>query len=252
VRPASTGCTGGAGGIGVATVVIVDDDRLVWEHLQERLGREEDLDCIGVAAAADAARELVLKTQPDLIVLDIMLDEATDPIDLAGQMVRLSPRSRVVVCTAWSDSVRMDSDGEFRQKVRASRSGVVGWISKSRGIREIVAELRVIALWCAKPEGPSQLDRALGDYLRVAGSAYPGDPFHADQGDAGLTPTEARIAAMVARGLEADMTIDEIANSTRLVPGTVRAHMKTIYTKWGVRHQAAFVAEARRRGLLGV
>jgi hypothetical protein len=22
------------------------------------------------------------------------------------------------------------------------------------------------ALWCAKPEGPSQLDRTLGDYLR--------------------------------------------------------------------------------------
>jgi DNA-binding NarL/FixJ family response regulator len=239
------------GVIRVATVVIVDDDRLVCEHLEERLGRGEDLECVGVAYTADTARELVRREQPDLIVLDIMLHEATDPIELSAQMVQLSPHSRVVVCTAWSDNVKLDSDGEFRQKVRASHSGVVGWISKGRGIHEIIAELHAIAWWCARPAGPSQLDVALGDYLRLAGSAYTDDPFHAYQGDARLTPTEARIAAIVARGLEADMTIEEIAKGSRLVLGTIRAHMKTIYAKWGVHGQAAFVAEARRRGLLG-
>jgi len=38
-------------------------------------------------------------------------------------MIRLSPRSRVVVCTAWSDNVKLDGEEEFRQKVRASHSG---------------------------------------------------------------------------------------------------------------------------------
>jgi DNA-binding NarL/FixJ family response regulator len=235
----------------VATVVIVDDDRLVCEHLEEGLGRETDLDCVGVAYTADTARELVRRKQPDLIVLDVMLHEATDPIDLADQMVKFSPPSRVVVCTAWSDNVKLDSEKEFRQKVRASRSGVVGWISKSRGIYEIIAELRAIAHWCANPEGPSRLELALGDYLSVTGSAYQADPFHADQGDAKLTPTEARIAAIVGCGLEADMTIEQIAQSTRIALGTIRGHMKTIYTKWGVHTQPAFVAEAHRRGLLG-
>ncbi len=56
---------------------------------------------------------------------------------------------------------------------------------------------------------------------------------------------------IVARGLEADMTIEEIAKDTRLVPGTIRGHLKTIYAKWGVHTLAGFVAEARRRGLLG-
>lgn len=235
----------------MVTVVVVDDDRLVCEHLEERIGRENDLECVGVAYTADTARELVRREKPDLIVLDIMLHKTTDPIDLAGQMVQLSPRSRVVVCTAWSDNVRLDSEEEFRQKVRASRSGVVGWISKSRGIHEIIAELRGIALWCAKPEGPSPLDLALGDYLHATGSSWQADPFHADQGDAQLTPAETRIAAIVARGLEADMTIEEIAKGTRLVPGTIRAHMRTIYTKWDVHTLAGFGAEARRRGLLG-
>ncbi len=233
------------------SVVIVDDDRLVCEHLEERLDHGQDLHCVGVAYAADSARELVRAEQPDLILLDIMLREAIDPIDLAAELVRLSPGSRVVVCTAWSDRIRLGGEGEFRQKVRASRSGVVGWISKDRGITELIAELRHIAQWCAAPDGPSQLELALGDYLRIAGSVYSADPFSHEQNDARLTPTEARIAAIVARGLEADMTIEEIAKGARFVPGTIRAHMKTIYVKWGVHTQPAFVAEARRRGLLG-
>jgi DNA-binding NarL/FixJ family response regulator len=234
----------------VATVVIVDDDRLVCEHLEERLNRDEELDCVGVAYTADHARELVSSEKPDLIVLDIMLHQPVDPIDLAAEMIQLSPRSRVMVCTAWSDNVRLDSEAEFRQKVRASRIGVVGWISKGRGIREIIAELRSVAAWCEQPEGPSPLDRALGDYLRMAGSTDPADPFGGDQGDSSLTPTEARVVAIVSRGLEADMTIEQIAQSTQLIPGTIRAHLKTIYNKWGVHTQPAFVAEARRRGLL--
>lgn len=233
------------------SVVVVDDDRLVCEHLEERLGHGEDLHCVGVAYTADSARDLVRQQRPDLIVLDIMLREAVDPIDLAAELVRLSPGSHVVVCTAWSDSVRLNGEAEFRQKVRASRNGVVGWISKGRGINELIAELREIARWCVAPDGPSQLELTLGEYLRIAGSAYPADPFAQEQNDARLTPTEARIAAIVARGLEADMTIEEIAKGTRFVPGTIRGHMKTIYAKWGVHTQPAFVAEARRRGLLG-
>lgn len=233
----------------MTTVVIVDDDRLVCEHLEEGLRREEDLECVGIAYTAETARDLVSSKRPDLVLLDVMLRQGVDPIDLADVMVKLSPGSRVVVCTAWSDNVRLDSEREFRQKVRASRSGVVGWISKSRGIHEIVAELRTIALWCARPEGPSRLELALGEYLRVASSAYPADPFHTDQIDTKLTPAEARTAMIVARGLEADMTIEEIAKSTGSVPGTIRGHVKTIYTKWGVHTQPAFVAEARRRGL---
>lgn len=242
---------GELGGICVATVVIVDDDRLVCEHLEEQLGRGEDLECAGVAYTADTALDMVRRKRPDLIVLDIMLlHQPIDPIDLAAQMIRTSSRSRVVVCTAWSDNIRLDSEEEFRQKVRASRSGVVAWISKSRGIREIITELRAVARWCAQPAGPSPLERALGDYLNVAGSAYPADPFHGDHGGPKLTPAEAKIAAIVARGLEGDMTIEQIAKSTRSVPGTIRGHLRTIYAKWGVHTLPAFVAEARRRGLL--
>jgi DNA-binding NarL/FixJ family response regulator len=217
--------------------------------MQERLGRDEDLEWAGAAPDPDAARALVAESQPDLIVLDIMLGQ-TNPLDLAADLMRLSSRSRIVVCTAWSDNVRLDRGDEFRHKVRASRIGVIAWISKGRGINEVIGELRNAALWRAHPDGPSPLEQALGEYLQAAGSAYADDPFRTGDGDAKLTPMEARIAAIVATGLEANLTIEQIAKNTGIVLGTMRGHIKSVYNKLGVSGQAAFVAEARRRKLI--
>lgn len=232
----------------MATVLIVDDDQFVCEHLEERLADDPELTCAGVAHDADTARTLVRHVRPDLIVLDIMLGGRGDPIDLAVEFAQLSPRSRIVVCTGWSDRPGLDGEQEFRQKSRAARSGVIDWISKGRGIAEVMPRLREAAKWRNSADARSPLEESLGDYLRGVGSAFDDVPFRG--ADTDLTPTESRIAATVAFGLEADMTVEEIAHAARLVLGTVRGHLKSIYSKWAVHGQAAFVAEARRRGLL--
>jgi DNA-binding NarL/FixJ family response regulator len=217
--------------------------------MQERLSRDTELEWAGAAPDADGARALVTATQPDLIVLDIMLGSA-NPLDLAEDLMELSNRSSVVVCTAWSDNVRLDRGDEFRNKVRASRIGVIAWISKGRGINEVIEGLRHAARWRAHPDGPSPLERQLGEYLQATGSAYAEDPFRVGDGEAKLTPMEARVAAMVATGLEANLTIEQIARNTSIALGTLRGHIKSVYAKFGVSGQAAFVAEARRRKLI--
>lgn len=232
------------------TVAIVDDDGIVCDILSTRLDDEPDFECVGVAGTAEEARNLAMKHKPEIILLDIMLGGTTDPIDLAAELVALSTTSQVVVCTAWSDNVTLDREEEFRQKVRASRNGVTDWISKSRGVNEVIQHLREAAL---RPRGPinppTPIEDALNRYLRTSESIFDGMRFRGNV--SALTPAEVRIAAVVARGLEADMTVDEICKVTRMTPGTVRGHLKSIYGKWNVHLQAAFVAEARRRGLLG-
>jgi DNA-binding NarL/FixJ family response regulator len=234
----------------VTRVVIVDNDQYVCDSLQARLDREQDFECVGAVGWPDAARKLVAETRPDLIVLDIMLGDGGDPIDLAADLVKLSPQSQVVVCTAWSDSLQLDREQEFRQKVRASRNGVTDWISKGNGINELIARLREAAHRQQTTHAPlTPIEDALGEYLRRAESIYDGMNFRGSATE--LTPAETRVAAIVARGLEADMSVDEIARLRRLVPGTVRGHLKSIYLKWNVHNQAAFVAEVRRHGLFG-
>jgi DNA-binding NarL/FixJ family response regulator len=234
----------------VTTVVIVDNDQYVCDSLQARLGREPDFECVGTAGWPEAARKLAQDTRPDLIVLDIMLGGGGDPIDLAADLIKLSPASQIVVCTAWSDSLQLDREQEFRQKVRASRNGVTDWVSKGSGINELVARLREAAHCERAAHSPqTPIEEALGEYLGTAASIFEGLTFRGSATE--LSPAEIRVAAIVARGLEADLGVEEIARMRRMVPGTVRGHLKSIYLKWNVHNQAAFVAEARRRGLLG-
>ncbi len=230
-------------------VAIVDNDKLVCELLEARLNREQGFEYVGAAGNSDAARHLVRHTQPDLVVLDLMLGGNPDPIGLASELARLSPQSQVIVCTSWSDDWRFDRDAELRLKVRASRSGVTDWIKKGEGIDQLIVRLRTAAQRPPAQQGPQNpLEEQLQDSLQNAEAIVPSGPMGRD--DADLTPTERRIAAVVACGLEADMTVDEVCRLRKLNTGNVRTHLRNIYGKWQVHGQAAFVAEARRRQLL--
>lgn len=230
-------------------VAIVDNDPYVCQLLQARLGREEDLEYVGAAGAADIAIKLVRETQPDLIVLDFMLAGNTDAIDLAASMVGESPCSQVIICTSLSDYSPFDHETELMLKVRASRHGVTDWINKGAGIDELIIRLRAAGHMRPAPLGPQNpLEEQLQARLRSAAEIVCFDPLHRDKTD--LTPMELRTAATVACGLEADMTVDEICRVSNLNTANVRSYLKSIYLKWHISHQPAFVAEARRRGLL--
>lgn len=227
-------------------VAVVDDDEYVRRLLQLSLSGEPDMECVGCAGSASVAVDLVRAARPDLIVLDLMV--APDPIGLAAGLVRASPRSQVIVCTGWSDNWQFDPAADLRLKVRAAKNGVTDWIGKGEGIDELLMRLRAAGLREPASRGPQnpleeQLENSLRDAEAVVGEG-------ALSGGADVTPMERRVAAVVARGLEADLTVDEICRLRSFNTGNVRTHLKNIYSKWNVHGQAAFVAEARRRGLL--
>jgi DNA-binding NarL/FixJ family response regulator len=230
-------------------VAVVDNDEFVCESLQARLSREDDFECVGAVGTATGASKLVRETQPDLIVLDLMLADVPDPIDLAASLVGLSPRSQVIVCTAWSDNWRFDRQAEFRMKVRASRKGITDWVNKGEGVNELVKRLRDACRRRPAQDRPlSALEEQLYNSLQQSELVFNEQGLHSR--NTGLTPAENRAASIVAHGLEADMTVEEICRLRNLNLGNVRAQLRNIYSKWDVHGQAAFVAEARRRGLL--
>lgn len=228
-------------------VAIVDDDEFVRELLQMSLAGENDFECVGAVGTADSAIILVRDTKPDLIVLDLML--APDPVGLAASLVGASPRSQVIVCTGWSDHWRFDRNADLRLKVRASRNGVTDWVNKGEGIYELIVRLRAAGQRRPTDQGPrNPLEEQLENSLRSAEVVLDQQADGMDGKD--LTPMERRIAAVTARGLEADMTVEEVCRLRKFNTGNVRAHLRSVYSKWHVHGQAAFVAEARRRGLL--
>ncbi len=230
-------------------VAVVDNDHYVCELLSMRLATESDFEWVGAAGTAESAIDLVRAGLPDLVVLDLMLAGGPDPIDLASRLIKVSPMSQIIVCTAWSDNWRFDRDAELRLKVRASRNGVTDWINKAEGIDELLVRLRSAGQRRPTKLGPlSALEEQLHNTLRDAEVIF--DPQAIGNGVTELTPMECRVAAAMARGLEADMTVEEVCRLGKLNTGNIRTHLRNIYSKWHVHGQAAFVAEARRRGLM--
>jgi DNA-binding NarL/FixJ family response regulator len=230
-----------------AKVVIIDDDLPLCELLCFRLNDEADLRCAGVATSPAQARELVGGAQPAVIIVDIGLGRDVDAIDLVSELVRLSPASQVLIWTKWTDPSAEHSE-EIRRKLRAQRSGASDWVAKGDGIEVLVERIREAvrrgpAQRTAGPENP--IAASIGNLLVGHAAAEPVP----DAVDHGLTPAELRAARATAHGLEKGMNIEQVAKTLKISIQTLRAHLRSIYTKWNVHRQAEFVAEARRRGL---
>jgi C4-dicarboxylate-specific signal transduction histidine kinase len=102
-----------------ARVMVVEDDRIVARDISEQLARIGH-SVIGVTSRGEAAVELAVSMQPDLVLMDIRLEGAIDGID-AAQQIRTICQTPVVFLTAYAD------DETVR---RASRAEPFGYLLK--------------------------------------------------------------------------------------------------------------------------
>ena len=112
-------------------VLIVEDDTLVGMGLKaqlERLGHS----VVGQASTAPEAMALYREHRPDVVLLDIRLDDA-DGIDVAGQLLK-ERRAPMIIISAYSDKDLVD---------RASAAGVFGYLIKPANAEALQAKLEV-------------------------------------------------------------------------------------------------------------
>ena len=67
-----------------ARIVVVDDHKLFRESLVTLLSMEQDLEVVGRAGDGEEAVEVVAKTKPDLVLMDIHMPVATAWRRLSG------------------------------------------------------------------------------------------------------------------------------------------------------------------------
>lgn len=84
-----------------ARIMIVEDDRIVARDIREQLARTGH-SVSGITSRGEAAVELALNTQPDLVLMDIRLEGDVDGIDAATQ-IRTKCQIPVVFLTAYAD-----------------------------------------------------------------------------------------------------------------------------------------------------
>jgi DNA-binding NarL/FixJ family response regulator len=198
-------------------VVLVDDHAVVRTGLAQLLEGAGDIAVVGQAGDGAEAVELVRRTRPDVVVMDLQMP-GVDGVEATRQIVAEGLGAEVVVLTSFSDSTRI---------VAALDAGAVGYLLKDADPEDVLAGVRAVS------RGGSPLDPTVARRLLASRTS----PAAAAQ----LTPREEEVLALVRAG----MANKQIARRLGISERTVKAHLTSVFSRIGVvdRTQAALWAE---------
>ena len=202
-------------------LLIIEDEVLVAEHMRDVLSRAGYVTAMPVTAARDA-EQAVAAQQPDLVLVDIVLDRGQDGIALAARL-RERYQVPVVFVSAHADRSTLE---------RARRLHPSGFVVKPFLPQQLLAAV-------AAALGPTDDDRARGAVAaEEVNAALPLDLPAYDL----LTPNETQVLDALVTG----MRIRSIAVERGLSKHTVRNQVKSILFKLDVRSQEELVLMCRR------
>lgn len=202
-------------------VLIVDDHAVVRQGLRTFLGMLPDIQIVGEAASGSESLDMVAKSKPDVVLMDLMMPEM-DGVEATRRLRADSPDTRVIVLTSFAEEDKI---------FPAIRAGAAGYLLKDVKPAELAETIRAVA------RGESRL---APDITRTLLSNIAAG----EQGQQGarevLTGREAEVLRCLARGL----SNKEIAAELFIAEKTVKTHISNILAKLGFadRTQAAVYA----------
>jgi two-component system response regulator DevR len=201
--------------------VIVVDDHLVMRRGIELLLRSEGMRIAGSAGSVDAAREILMRREYDIVLMDIRLG-AESALGLVRELLDSNPDEPIVLYTGYVDAGLVD----------AVRVGARGFVLKTSPTNGLLAALRAVA------SGGVYVDPDIAELLS-AGSAL--------AGVGSLTVREREIFELLAHGLSGH------AIAARLVVSdeTVRTHIRNGSSKLGAATRVQAVAIMLRTAVPG-
>jgi DNA-binding NarL/FixJ family response regulator len=194
-------------------VAVVDDDALVRAGLSLILGGAADIEIVGEADDGVAGLDLVKRTVPDVVLMDIRMPHL-DGLEATARLMRRSDPPQVIVLTTF------DAD---EYVVRALSDGASGFLLKDTPPEQIVDAVRKVAAGepMLSPSVTAQLIR------RVATHPTDDRAIRAREQIDRLSEREREVAVAVGRGLANADIADELYMSV----ATVKAHVSRLLVK---------------------
>ncbi|NMG03941.1 response regulator [Azoarcus taiwanensis] len=208
-------------------VLLVDDHSLVRAGVRALLGALPQVEEIIEASSGREAVELVRARAPDLVLMDIAMDDM-DGLEATRMITAEQPEMRVIILS-------MHDTGDFFDQ--ALRCGACGYLLKDAAVSEL--EMAIAAVM----RGDVYLSPAVSRHL--VGNMLSRDAPEVRAAGA-LTPRQTEILQLIGSGLGTK----DIARKLDLSVKTVEAHRAQIMERLGVRDIANLLLEAARRGLI--
>ena len=212
-------------------ILIADDHDVVRDGLRLILESEDDFDVVGEAANGAEAVRLCGELHPQVVLMDLRMP-GMDGLTAIKHVRQQQPDINIVILTTYNEDALM---------IEGLRSGARSYLLKDTK-RQVLFDTLRAASRGESLLSPEVIAKVVGQSGRVTTAA----PKVTTAGEIALTDREQQVLIGVARGERSK----EIAARLGITERTVKAHLASIYNKFGVDSRAAAIAVASQRGLL--
>jgi NarL family two-component system response regulator LiaR len=206
-------------------LLVVDDQTVVREGLAAILAYYSDIDVVGQAEDGVQALKLAQKTQPDVILLDLVMPNM-DGLTTIPKIKEIAPKARILVVTSFAETDRV---------YQAIKAGALGYILKDATREQLLQAIRDVAQGRASLQ-PSIAVKLIQEINHPSELLYTADP---------LTRRELETLRLIARGL----SNQEIATELVVHERTIAKYVSSILDKLHLANRTQAALYALREGL---
>jgi DNA-binding NarL/FixJ family response regulator len=211
------------------SVLLVEDHEVVREGLRALLNAQQNIEVVGEAPNGREAVKAAREKSPDVVLMDISLPELNG-LDATRQIVRNSPRTKVLVLSSYDDTECVDE---------MTAAGATGFLSKCSAASYLAEAIQAVRSGRAfhSPEVAKRLKDRQNALAREG--RREGNPF-------ALTSRQEEVLRLIAEGL----ANKEIAVRLSISIKTVEKHRQCVMNTLNIHETAGLTRYALKRGMV--
>ncbi len=206
-------------------VFIAEDQLLFTQGLKMALSLYPEIVIIGSEQNGALVIESLIKTKPDILILDINMP-GMDGISIAKELKKILPTVKILVLSSYTSK-------EFVQQMITL--GASAYLHKNADLEELVHAIKEVH------NNQQYFTKEISEMLRNVKKNSNQEGFHNLLGN-----KEIKVLSLLAQGL----SIPKIAEQMEISVFTAETHKKNIMNKLGLNNVALLIKYATERGLI--
>lgn len=206
-------------------VLLADDQSILADGIKSVLSSCEEIEVVGIAQDGFEALDLLEKTSPDVVLMDIRMPNMNGVI-ATQEVKRRRPEVKVIILTTFDDSDYI---------LNAINNGASGYLLKDTSSAALIDAIK--NAYAGDTILPAKIAKRIADVARLVSN----DREIKLKRAYGLSDRETEIALMIYEGF----TNKQVASALKLTDGTVRNYISLIYVKLEAENRLEAVEKMR-------